>query len=538
MDRFTRRRMIGVLASAAVLPKLSRPATAAASAEFLDIREFGAVGDGVTVNTDAIQKAIDTGAANGGGTVLVPNGKYVTGTLFLKSNLTLCVDAGAWLLGSSKIADYTPGTHRMMYAGESLMDRCLIFARDAVNIGMQGKGTIDGQGRSFPNDGDPLQNRPMLVRLVNCRNVFLRDLTLQNPASWTSAFLYCNDIRVDGLNLWSRAVEGCDGLVFDGCQDVRVSNCRLDNSDDSICLQSSESSSPVRNVTIANCIISSQWAAIRIGLLSRSAFESIVVSNCVFHDIAGEALKIQLAEGGRMNNLLFSNIIMKNVARPVFLTFNSFPFRVDSPGEPPPMQRLCNVMFSDMHIEADRSAPDSRNSFLAVLGLPGHPIEDITFNNIYFTAPGGGNKEDAARRAVPELAGIRPERQPLGQVLPSYGAYVRHARHLRLSNVTLQTGERDLRPAVVCDDVEDLELANVRLGADPDTEAPILLHNTKHAMIQGSGPLGRGLAFLRVEGRDTREIVLMGNDLHGSKRVLDLGKDVPEKTVTENGNIR
>jgi hypothetical protein len=280
--------------------------------------------------------------------------------------------------------------------------------------------------------------------------VFLRDLTLQNPAAWTSAFLYCSDVRVDGINISSRASTNGDGLGFDGCQGVRVDNCRLNNGDDSICLQSSEPSRPVRNVTIANCIMTSRWAAIRIGLLSRGSIGDVVVSNCVFHDIEGEALKIQLAEGGRMENLLFSNIVMRNVARPVFLTFNSFPFRVDSPGEPPPMQWLRNVRFSDMQIEADQTAPDSRNSFFAVLGLPGHPIEGVTFHNISFTAPGGGAKEDAARRNVPELAGRRPERQPHGPALPSYGVYARHARNLTLSNMTLQTRERDVSFRQAC----------------------------------------------------------------------------------------
>lgn len=180
----------------------------------------------------------------------------------------------------------------------------------------------------------------MLLRFLNCQNLFLRNLTLQNPASWASAFLYCNDVRVDGINISSRARGNGDGLDFDGCQDVRVSNCRLDNSDDSICLQCFESSMPVRNVVITNCIMSSHWAAIRIRLPSHGNFENVTVSNCIFHDITGEVLKIQMAEGGRMENLLFSNIVMRNVPRPVFITFNSFPFRVDSPGEPPPMQRL------------------------------------------------------------------------------------------------------------------------------------------------------------------------------------------------------
>jgi hypothetical protein len=536
MSHVTRRKLIGTAAGGALLAQPSKPATRPASPRIFDVRQFGAVGDGAALDTGAIQKAIDACAASGGA-VVIANGRYVTGTLFLKSNVTLSIEAGALLLGSSQIGDYARGTHRNMYAREPHMDRCLIFARDAENVGLEGKGTIDGRGGSFPNQGDSGRNRPMLLRFLNCRNVFLRDITLQNPASWTSAFLYSDDIRVDGINISSRARGNGDGLDFDGCQNVRVSNCRLDNSDDSICLQSSESSKPVRNVVITNCIMTSRWAAIRIGLLSRGNFEDVTVSNCVFHDIEGEALKIQMAEGGRMENLLFSNIVMKNVPRPVFLTFNSFPFRVDSPGEPPPMQSLRNVMFSNMRIEADNSCPDSRNSFIAVLGLPDHPIEGVTFDNISFTAPGGGTRADAARREIPELAGIRPERQPLGPALPSYGVYARHVRNLSLINMRLEAREKDLRPALVCDDVEGLRLANVSIQGDPEAGSLMLLRNTKDALIQGSGPVGRSAAFLSVEGRDTRGVGLLGNDLRGCARALDRADEVAPDAVVEGPNL-
>jgi hypothetical protein len=536
MVYMTRRRLLAAAAASAFIPELLSAAPAASPAIF-DVRQFGAIGDGSTVNTSAIQKAIDSCSASGGGSVLIPKGNYVTGTLFLKSNATLFLEGGGVLLGSPKIDDYLPGTWKIMYAHEKHMDRCLIFAQDAVNIGLQGMGTIDGQGKSFPNEGDPGRSRPMLLRFLNCRNVFLNDLTLQNPAAWTSAFLYCSDVRVDGINISSRVRGNGDGLDFDGCQDVRISNCRLDNSDDSICLQTSEPSKPIRNVVITNCIMTTQWAAIRIGLLSRGDFEDVTVTNCVFHDIAGEALKIQLLEGGRMENFLFSNIVMRNVPRPVFLTFNSFPVRVDSPGEPPPMQSLKNITFSDMRIESDSTVPESRYSFFAVLGLPGHPIENITFNNISFTAPGGGSEEDARPRTIPEFAGIRPERKPLGTSLPSYGLFARHVRNLKLTNMTLQTREKDLRPGIVCDDVEELRLSNVGVSGDPDAGALIVLRNTKDALIQGSYSLGPSSTFLRVEGGESAGIGVIDNDRRLSKRLLDQENDVPGHAVKVDGNL-
>lgn len=272
MKSLSRRRMIAVVAGAVVLPKILNAATIG-SVSF-DVREFGAVGDGERVNTASIQKAIDACSASGGESVWIAQGRYVTGTLFLKSNVMLTIEPGGVLLGSTKIEDYAQGTGRNMYAHETQLDRCLIFAQDAVNVGIHGMGTINGQGKSFPNSADATKSRPMLLRLINCRNVSLRDVTLENPAAWTSAFLYCTNVRVDGINISSRANGNGDGLDFDGCQDVRISNCRLDNSDDSICLQSSDPTKPVRNVVITNCMMTSQWAA---------SFSSVrlILSRCV-----------------------------------------------------------------------------------------------------------------------------------------------------------------------------------------------------------------------------------------------------------------
>ncbi len=275
-----------------------------------DIRGFGAVGDGIAMNTGAIQAAIDRCTADGGGTVVVPAGRFLTGTIRLRDRVVLHVSSGGVLLGSTRAVDYATDTHKNMYKNEPHMDRCLIFAQGATNIGLEGHGVIDGQGKSLPQAGDPQQNRPMLIRLVDCCTVRMRDLTLLSPAGWTSAWLYCRDIVVDGIRIHSRANGNGDGLDFDGCQEVRVSNSTFDTSDDSICLQTSRPDRPCRQVTITNCVFRSQWAGVRIGLLSRGDFEDVTVSNCVFTDIQDSGLKIQMCEGATMRNMTFSNLVM------------------------------------------------------------------------------------------------------------------------------------------------------------------------------------------------------------------------------------
>ena len=162
-----------------------------------DIRTYGASPNGETINTAFIQKAIDACTASGGGTVLVAGGSFVTGTIYLKDNVALHIAEGAVLMGSTDISDYATDTYKNIYANESHMDRCLIFARNAQHISIEGKGTINGQGQMehFPTDGS---QRPMLIRFLECSHLRMRDVNLINPAAWTSAWLYCRILRLTG----------------------------------------------------------------------------------------------------------------------------------------------------------------------------------------------------------------------------------------------------------------------------------------------------------------------------------------------------
>ena len=386
-----------------------------------DPRSFGATGDGKTLDTTAIQSAIDHCSASGGGTVPVTGGQFLTGTLHLKSNVCLRIDAGAALLASAHISDFTADTDRTMYRGEPYMDRCLIFAKDVDNISIEGHGAIDGQGKSFPERGDPQKNRPKLLRLINCTRVRMHDLELRSPASWTTEWRYCDDVVVDGVTIHSRANSNGDGLDFDGCSRVRVSNCCFDTSDDSICLQTSLVEKPCHDVVVTNCQFTSRWAGMRIGLLLRGDFENIAVSNCTFRDHKDSGLKIQMCEGASMKNMTFDNLVMKDVPRPVFLTFCQQRAWVDSPPELAPMKQVSNISFSN--IVVDDSSGGKGCAFI-VTGMPDHPVEGISFSDIRATFPGGGSADDA--RSV--LAEYTPEN--LKDRWPEYGS-LRHRARVR-----------------------------------------------------------------------------------------------------------
>ncbi|ARV16587.1 glycoside hydrolase family 28 protein [Polaribacter sp. SA4-12] len=264
-------------------------------AKEFNVCDYGAVGDGETLNTIAIQKAIDACYSAGGGTVVLDNGGvFITGTIYLKSNVHFYIEAGSTLKGSGNITDYTTDTHKQMYKNEKALDRCLIFASNAQNITIYGGGTVDGNVKNFPAKNDPERNRPMTFRFLNSSNLKMRDIYIVNMPSWATAWLYCNNIVVDGVTVDASKSWTSDCLDFDGCVNVRVSNCNLIAADDCLSLQASRKDKPCRDITITNCSFTSKWDALRIGLLSRGDIENVTVSNCVFKEIGHAGIQIEL----------------------------------------------------------------------------------------------------------------------------------------------------------------------------------------------------------------------------------------------------
>lgn len=480
-------------------------------ADGIDIRSFGAVGDGRTLGTAAIQRAIDACHAQGGGRVVARSGTYLTGTVCLKSNVVLEVEAGARLQGSPDIRDYCISLAPLHYnprilALGMIFDRCLIYAENAENIGLAGRGTIDGQGgrarKVFPNPGDAQGRRPMLIRLNNCRGITLRDVALVDPACFTAYFVRCRTIRVEGITVRSRDTPNGDGLDFDGGEDVLIANCDLDCGDDAISLKPMHPDWPCRRFLINNCVMSSEWAAIRIGPESRGDTRDIVMSNCVFHDCR-DGLKIQSGEGAMMENLLFSSIVMRDVNRPLFATLNRFSFSEYEVSSRPPMGGLRNIHCSNIRAIARRGDPASPFDLpcVAVVSLPGAQIENVTLQNVHLTMPGGGEAEHAGRLDVPELldfAGLWPEAAHFKGELPCSAVYLRHVRGVALRDVRLDLERPDARPFIGGDDIDGLELHDVVAHATAGTPGLARLADARGVTLRdcrllsaggGQGPL-------------------------------------------------
>ncbi len=499
------------------------------------VLDFGAVGDGVTLNTHAIQTAIDTCAKHAGGIVFFPSGRYLSGTIMLKDNVTLELSPEGCLLGSKDLADY-PALEQAAYES-----RCLVYAAGAHTIALQGRGTIDGQGSAFPYGAEGFNFedetaahstqtfiRPLLVRFLKCQDVTIQDLTLQHSPAWCCHIEVCKGVRLDGVHIFNRANQNNDGFDLTDCEDVFASNCKVDCGDDAFALKEGG-----RNIVITNCVISTRWAAFRVGPESHGVYRDICVSNCVVYDTYGAAIKMQEVEGGIMENILFENIVMENVTGPISIRLGGYLGWKNERKESLPIGVFRNVQFNNIRAKvADNAYPlphevpaflGERKSCINITGVPGYYVENVTLSNLHVTFPGGGTVEDAALD-VPELRDHYPEYHMFG-TLPAYSLYVRHTRGLVLDNVKFDYMGSEKRPAVVCDDVQDLELAEFRAAADPDVAALVVLRDTRQAFIHGCRPLQPVRTFLRVEGVGSQEVILAGNDLHKASQAVELGRD-------------
>ena len=437
-------------------------ANRAAQARVFNVKSFGAVGDGVAMETEAIQKTIDACHTGGGGIVRIPPGDFQIGTIHLRSNITLSLDYGASLLGSHDIADYpTEGLDDPREGGP----HCLIYAKDATNIKIEGLGTIDGRGTPefFPrirSGGREISKRPRLLRMVNCDGLTFSGVTYKRPAFWGLHLIDCENIHFHAVTVRFRNNGyNNDGLDLDGCENVLIENCDIDTGDDAICLKSTLHT--CRNIVVRGCKVSSNTAPLKFGTSSRGGFIDVRVTNCYFYDSPMGAIKLQLVDGGRLENVEISRIVMENVGNPIFIRLGNRgrtytketgdSQAADVQPEGSPVGTLKNVQISDLVAEVT-GEDKSRSGPIMITGVPGHCVEDIVLRNIKISYPGGGTQEDADRE-FPEDIARYPEQFFFG-VLPASGAYIRHARNVEFIHVELETRAEDARPKMVLDDVE------------------------------------------------------------------------------------
>lgn len=502
---------------------LASPASAARKPEaphrqgFFNVMDFGAAATGQTLDTKALQSAIDA-AGQSGGVVYFPTGTYLSGMLTLRSHVSLHLEVGALLLGSKNLEDYPHIPPAFRSYTDNYGDQFLIYGDNLDDVSLAGRGTINGQGGSFQRVHH-YGNRPFLIRFVNCRHVQVEDLTLQDPPMWLQHYLACQDVAIRGLTIHSRSNANNDGFDIDACERVRISDCVISSLDDSITLKSTIDR-PCRDVAIDNCVVSTDCNAIKLGTESVGGFQNITISNCALHDTHLSGIALECVDGGALENVNVSHIVMRDVNCPIFLRLGN---RARPPyaGAPTPgIGSFRNVIISDVQ------AVGANGVGCSITGLPERPIEDVTLTNIRLQFAGGGTAADAARQ-VEELPAHYPEYRMFG-VLPAYGFYCRHVNNLRLLNAQVSLAHEDLRPALVCDDVAGVRLADF---SAVNTNPVMVWRDTRDAWLESSRAAAGSQVYLRLEGPRTQNICIAPNDLRAAQKAIDLAPDVPPGAV-------
>jgi len=407
----------------------------------------GASGDGLTINTTALQAAIDACSAGGGGILHFPAGRYVTGTLELKDNVMLHLDADATIMGSTNAADYL-NLDPFIDGSGSKMGYALIVAVGAQHVGLEGPGTIDGRGKAVKAAQAHYDIRPFLVRWVKCQDVTVKDVHLINSGAWTMNFFQSQNALVTGVEIRSLGLVNNDGIDLDSCAHIDIKGCNINSGDDAICLKAT-SPVPCRDITAEDCQLQTRCNAIKLGTESLGDFTHIRVSHCQIRDTHLSGIALNSVDGSHLTDVVISDITMDRVTVPITLRLGARlkVFRTGDQPKPPGILRDVTIR----NVRATGTGPVG----MLINGLPGHPIENLTLENISLEVPGGGTTADAAV-VLPEKPSAYPEWNMFGKTIPVYGIYLRHAQGVTLKNVHLATVKADARPPYLLVDVGGL----------------------------------------------------------------------------------
>jgi hypothetical protein len=510
-----------------------------------NVKDFGAVGDGVYLDTKSIQEAIDICHKEGGGIVLLNQGTFVSGTLILKDNVLLQVEVGARLVGSKNLEDYPiMESKHPSYTGTFVTNKAFIYAEDAENIGIIGKGEINGSGDEWvdgPYGFPSFSVRPRIIHFRGCENILVRDITLKNSASWVQSYQSSKNIVIDAITVDSREnkdielaryahVPGrnTDGLDLVDCQYVRISNSFINSGDDAICIKSFSPEEGSRNITVTNCVVTSNASGIKIGTESAGAFEDITVQNCTVYDTRVDAISMMSVDGAKMERIIFSNITVRNIkGAAIFVRLGNRgnTFRKDIV---PNKGSVKDILITNI------LGTGISQYGCSITGIPGMPIENITLQNISLEFDGGSKQMgidknltleeeipfpqllEEMEREIPENEKNYPRGEMFGR-LPAYGFFVRHVKTIQMDNIRLGFKKVDHRYSVVFDDVTNLEVRGLRSQGTELTPAQIKLSDVTNAIISDSGPTSPVQNFIGIYGQSD-DVILLHNRINGIRK--------------------
>ena len=442
----------------------------------VNVSDSGATGDGETLDTTAIQDAIDRCAAAGGGTVDFPAGRYLTGSLFIKDNVTLNLTKDALLLGSTNIEHYS-NPDAYVDGADCKRGWALAIATDTHGVGLTGEGTIDGCGAAFAEAPE----RPMLLRFIRSRGIRVEDVSLQNAGAWASHYFQCRDVSISGMTIESRCAHNNDGIDIDSTSDVTITGCDIDTGDDAICFKTT-SELPCRNVVVSDCDLSSDWGAIKFGTESMGDFERFRISDCRIRKTNGGGIKVFSVDGARISDIVLHDITMDRVDMPVFIRLGRRLRTYRAGDRPQEHGSIRNVTIRNVEAVTGDKGHVVPGCGMFITGTSDLLVEDVEITGVSISLAGGGAREQSEVEPR-ELETEYPEYRSFG-VLPSHGLYCRHARGIMVDHLHVETRKPDGRPAILLQDVSSSRLGNLTLPADATAKEPVVFRDCKDTALE------------------------------------------------------
>ncbi|HEX5154687.1 MAG TPA: glycoside hydrolase family 28 protein [Parafilimonas sp.] len=449
-----------------------------------NVKDFGAIANGITLDSKAINRAIDTIASKGGGTLFFPAGVYLSGSIRLKSNITLYLDQGAVIEASSNVSDYDTAEPNQWAQyqdfGHSHWHNSLIWGDSIHNVSILGNGLIYGKGLTseWKRDKLPIELGNKAIAIVNSNHIIIRDISILHGGHFGILLSGVENVTIDNLTIDTNR----DGIDIDCCNNVRITNCNINSPwDDAIVLKTSYClgyPKATENVTISGCYVtggflegslldgtyktysedqpagypSDPTGRIKLGTESNGDFKNIAISNCVFEACYGLAL--ESVDGSNLQDITISNITMRNlVSAAIFLRLGS---RMRAPGNMA-VGTLKRVNISNI---VAYNVDSTLGSLIDISGIQGHQIEDIKLSDIIAYYKGGGTR-NLALINPPEQEKKYPEPGMYG-TLPTWGFFIRHAKNIEVNNVAIHYIQKDERPAFYLSDVQQADFNHVK----------------------------------------------------------------------------
>lgn len=434
-----------------------------------DVTKYGVYNDGETNNTKAIKAVIEIAEKNGGGIIYFPSGKYISGSIELKSNMTLYLESGALILGSENKEDYPMITKEIVEGYTREGHAAMVYAINAENIALEGRGTIDGRGYNWWPDKKN-EHRPRMFQPILCDNVRIAGVTLKNSPMWTVHPMCCTNVTIDDITIKNPSDSpNTDGINPESCSGVHISNCTVDVGDDCLTIKSGteddllQKQYPCENIVVTNCTMLNGHGGVVIGSEMSGGVKNVTISNCVFNGTdRGIRIKTRRKRGGCVEDILINNIMMTNVFAPI--TVNGY-YQCGAGVSPDDMS-----LFSLEKLPVTENTPVMKNIIISnvratkatasagyIYGIPESPVEGLRISNYSVEMI----ETDEEIKDKPIMAFHIKK-------TAGTGLYCCFCKDVSFSNVSIKVTNG---PAVKIEKSEDISLTDIRVnGGDKESE--------------------------------------------------------------------